>query len=217
MTGQAVAEIVGKTVIALSGAYMGMLLLHKWRETRSRVVLHWTVFFLATVGYLFGVPIILGWGNPATLTRWQYVFSAAAALPGSLAGTILMLPLPAKLANRLSLYVPLALFVAVAALLLTSPVQPTEISVGHAYSGLFGSLHLATLILAGLFSAVTLVYLAFRFKDARYVALAVAFLLTTGGLRMMGGRIVSAVLGMVLVVAAYVVFYVVFADLMRTT
>jgi hypothetical protein len=217
MTGQAVVEMVGKTVIALSGVYMGLLLLRKWQETRSRVVLHWTVFFLATVGYLFGVPIILGWGNPATLTRWQYVFSAAAALPGSLAGTILMLPLPPKLADRLSLWVPLGLFVIIAALLLTSPVEPTQISQGHSYSGLFGTLHLAVLIVAGLISAGTLLYLASRFRDARYVALSVAFLLTVGGLRMMGGRIVSAVLGMVLVVAAYVVFYVVFADLMRTT
>jgi hypothetical protein len=33
----------------------------------------------------------------------------------------------------------------------------------------------------------------------------------------MGGRIVSAVLGMLLVVVAYTVFYFVFADLMRTT
>lgn len=216
MTGQAVVELLGKTVIALSGAYMGLLLLRTWQETRSRVVLHWTVFFLATVGYLFGVAIILGWGNAATLTRWQYVFSAAAVLPGALAGTMLMLPLPARRAEQLSVYVPLVLFAIIALLLLTSPVQPTAISEGHAYSGWFGTLHLATLILAGLFAAGTLAYLAFRFKDLRYVALALAFVLITSGLRMMGGRIVSAVLGMALVVAAYVVFYVVFADLIRT-
>lgn len=195
-----------KTIIALSGMLTGAQLLRQWQQSRSRVVSHWVVFFLAAVGYLFGLLRLLGWGDAATMKPWQYVLSAAAVLPGALSGMVLMLPLSRRLTDPLSLYLPLALFAIVSLLLLTRPVQPGSVTQGAAYSGQFATFHLATLIGTGLFAAGTLVYPAVTLRNVSHIALAVAFLLTTGGLRMMGGQVLSVALGMGLVVAAHAVF-----------
>jgi hypothetical protein len=108
-----------------------------------------------------------------------------------------------------------ALLSVVAVLLLTQPLQPGSPSQAATYVGQFGSFHLAVLIGTGLFASGTLVYLAATLKNRAYLALAAAFLLTTGGLRMMRGQLAHVILGIGLVDAAYYVFYVVFTRLMQ--
>jgi hypothetical protein len=180
MDAETAAQVVGKTTIALTGAPLGLDLFRQWRREGGRVLLHWSVFFAANVGYLLGAIALLGWGPLAVLKRWEFVFSAAAVLPGAMGGTILMIPIHRDLADRLSLCVPTALFALLGFLLLVSPLQTPVAAQGSPYMGAFRALHLATLVGTGLFASGTLFYLFARLHESSYLILGLAFLLVTG-------------------------------------
>jgi len=208
-------QATGKLAIAATAVTLGVLLLQRWRQTGSRVVLHWAIMFVSSIGYLFGVMIILGWGNPSLLTRLHYFTAFAAILPGALSATILMLPLTEEWGNRLSHWVPLGLFAVVTVLLIIAPLNPGLPHDEWIYAGLIGQLFLGMMIGAGLFSAAVLFYTTLRVKNLSYLALAVAFLLITMGGRLVGGDLINLALGEIVVVVGFVVFYLVFMNLMQ--
>ena len=210
-----IVEAAGKTIIAVVGTGFGLMLLRRWRQTHERVVLYWAVLFLSSLGYLVGVLILLGWGDPVLLTRLHYLMALLAAVLGSLAATILMLPLPAEKAERLSGLLPGALFLVLATLALISPLRLAITGKEYAYVGLVDHINVAVMILAGLFSAGTLVFLAWRLKESGYFFMAVAYLLITAGGRMVRSDTLSLALSQVVVLAGYVLFYWLFSRLMR--
>jgi len=215
MTPGLAAEAFGKTLVGAAGVTFGVLLFRRWRQTRARVLLHWAIMFLSSAGYVVGVLIILGVGNPMVLTRLHHLTAIAAVLPGAVAATILMLPLPAEQGDRLSLYLPLTLFAAVSVYLLFGPLQPTVLGDKYVFTGPLASAHVGLMVVAGLFSTATLFYLAWRLKNGAYLELALAFLLITMGGRLIGGDLINLAMAELVVVTGYVVFYVVFMRLMR--
>ena len=208
-------EAVGKTSVAFTGLVFGEMLLQRWRQTGSRVILHWAVMVLSAMGYLLGALIILGRGNPATLTRLHYLAAAAAVFPGALAATILLLPIPSEWADRLSLYLPLGLFIVSGAFLLFSPLLSGPPREAWSYVGFFRVAYVALVMIAGLFSTATLLYLTVRLKIVGYLIMAAALLLITVGGRLVGGNVINLALAEVVLMAGYVMFYMVFMALMR--
>jgi len=215
MNPELIVEAVGKTVIAVVGTALGLQLLRRWQQTRVRVVLYWAVLFLSSAGYLVGVLIILGRGDPALLTRLHYLTALLAAVLGALAATILMLPLPAGQAERLSEWLPGVLFLILAVLALASPLRPALEGEEYAYVAPVDGIHVGVMMLAGLFSAGTLVFLALRLKESGYLFMAVAYLLITVGGRMVGSGALNLALSEVVVLAGYVLLYWLFSRLMR--
>jgi hypothetical protein len=215
MNPELIVEAVGKTIIAVVGTGFGLQLLRRWQQTRDRVVLYWAVLFLSSAGYLVGVLIILGRGDPALLTRLHYLTALLAAVLGALAATVLMLPLPAGQAERLSEWLPGALFLILATLALTSPLRPALPGEEYTFLAPVDSIYVGGMMLAGLFSAGTLVFLAARFKEIGYFFMAVAYLLITVGGRMVGSGARNLALSEVVVLAGYVLFYWLFSRLMR--
>ena len=206
---------VGETSVAFTGLVLGVMPLQRWRRTGSRVILHWPIMFLSAMGYLLGALIILGHGNPATLTRLHYLAAAAAVFPGALAATILMLPIPSEWGDRVSPYLPLGLFIVSGVFLLLSPLlsgPPHEV---WNYVGFLRAAYVALVMIAGPFSAATLLYLTARLKIAGYLIMATAFLLITVGGRLVGGNVINLALAEVVLAACYVMFYILCMALMR--
>ncbi len=209
------AEAVGKLVTGGLGLVMGVLLFGKWRETRNRVVLHWAVFFMGAVGYVLGSLAILGRGNPAAMSRLQLILGAATVLLGALPSAMLMLPVPTAAAEVGSLYVPLALFALLSMLFMVAPLEPTGQGQALMATGVAINLYVGACMLTATLAIVALLYSARRTRDARYVILALAFAMITMGASMVGHELLSVLLGQVMIVLSFVIFYVVFGRLLR--
>jgi hypothetical protein len=215
MSVEPVVELVGKLAIAACGVFVGALLLRQARLARSRVMMHWSVMFLSAAGYLFGAMIVLGWGDPALLTRLHYLAALVAVLPGALSATILMLPLASGWGDPVSLYVPLVMLIGLSVPLLTGPMLPRLPRQEYAFSATVSALCVNTMMVAGLFSFAILLFLAYRLRNAMYLALAVAFLAISVGGRVVGDGVLDLALGQAVVVAGFLMFYGVFGRLMR--
>jgi hypothetical protein len=209
-------QVAGKAFTGILGLAKGTLLVRRWRMTRSRIVLHWAIFFLGTVGYLFDALALLGWWKPVATSRLHSLGGLATVVPGAFAGAILMLPTPARRAERLSLYVPLALFLVMAMLMLFAHMEPT--GTGQAFlpaEPAFSPYVIVCMVTAAL-AIAALLHAAIRLRNSAYAGLATALALITVGARMVGQGLASTVLGQVLILIAVAAFHVVFERPLKT-
>lgn len=215
MDAELVVETVGKQVIAVCGLVIGSWLWHEGRRSHNRVMLHWSVLFLSAVGYLFGALIVLGRGNAALLTRMHFFLGLVGVLPGALAATISMLPLNEQVREPLSLYLPLAVLAGLSIAVLSGAVQPGLPREEYVYAPAVMSMYVNTMMAAGMISVAILTYLSVRLKSWLYLAMASAFLLITLGGRIVGVGLLNLALGQITLLMGYLLFYYVFARLVR--